>query len=232
MVYVTGDTHSNIDWDKLRVSSFPEQKKMTRDDVVIIAGDFGAPWCNPEDRTDKMVLNWYEHKKFTTLYVDGNHENFEALLSYPETEYAGAKCQKIRPHVLHIRRGEVLHLCGHKIWCMGGASSHDKEYRIEHISWWKQEEPSEAEWRHAEETLLREKPDIIITHEAPARLIAEESRNLASPVARAFERIAVLIEENHIPVTNWFFGHHHMDAAWKEGKITYCCLYHQVIRIL
>ena len=41
MVFVTGDTHG--DWiNRLNVDSFPEQKEMTKDDYVIICGDFAT----------------------------------------------------------------------------------------------------------------------------------------------------------------------------------------------
>ena len=43
-VYVTGDTHGDIDWSKLNTTHFPEQKDLTEDDLVIIAGDFGGLW--------------------------------------------------------------------------------------------------------------------------------------------------------------------------------------------
>ena len=40
MIYITGDTHG--DWmSRLNVHVFPEQKEMTKDDTVIICGDFG-----------------------------------------------------------------------------------------------------------------------------------------------------------------------------------------------
>lgn len=42
MIYVTGDTHG--DFTKLNRDSFPEQKGMTKDDTVIICGDFGGVW--------------------------------------------------------------------------------------------------------------------------------------------------------------------------------------------
>lgn len=38
-VFVTGDTHNMLDWKKLNTSNFPEQKKMTKNDIVIIASD-------------------------------------------------------------------------------------------------------------------------------------------------------------------------------------------------
>lgn len=37
-VYVTGDTHGGF--QRLGMKYFPEQKKMNREDMVIIAGDY------------------------------------------------------------------------------------------------------------------------------------------------------------------------------------------------
>ena len=38
MIYVTGDTHGNF--ERFRPEYFPEQAELTRNDVVIIAGDY------------------------------------------------------------------------------------------------------------------------------------------------------------------------------------------------
>ena len=44
MINVTGDTHG--DWmSRLNINAFPEQKEMTKDDYVIVLGDFGI-WDN------------------------------------------------------------------------------------------------------------------------------------------------------------------------------------------
>ena len=42
MIYITGDTHGEV--RRLGMDSFPEQKEMTKDDYVIILGDFGLVW--------------------------------------------------------------------------------------------------------------------------------------------------------------------------------------------
>ena len=39
MVFVTGDCHA--EFNKFSTKNFPEQKGMTRDDIVIVCGDFG-----------------------------------------------------------------------------------------------------------------------------------------------------------------------------------------------
>lgn len=74
MIYVAGDCHA--DWSKFSTNCFPEQKEMTRDDFVIVCGDFGI-WH--DDRTERYWLKWLEEKSFTILFVDGNHENFDRL---------------------------------------------------------------------------------------------------------------------------------------------------------
>ena len=40
--YITGDTHGGF--QRFGMKYFPEQKKMNREDTVIIAGDFGGLW--------------------------------------------------------------------------------------------------------------------------------------------------------------------------------------------
>ena len=60
--------------------NFPEQKEMTKDDYVIICGDFGGIWSvDALNREERWLLDWLEEKPFTTLFVDGNHEYFEEI---------------------------------------------------------------------------------------------------------------------------------------------------------
>ena len=72
MVFITGDTHA--DFRRFGAKIFREQKAMTRDDYVIICGDFGGLWDDSAD--ERNHLKWLEEKPFTLLWVDGNHENF------------------------------------------------------------------------------------------------------------------------------------------------------------
>ena len=137
-IFITGDVHNDIDISKLNTQEFPVQKELTHDDYLIVTGDFGCPWSHPESKTDQYWLKWHNNKKYTTLFVDGNHENFDALETYPIVTFKGARCHQIRENVYHVMRGETLEIGEHKIWCLGGATSHDKEHRTEFISWWSQ----------------------------------------------------------------------------------------------
>jgi len=73
IIYITGDTHA--DFHRFKTENFPEQKHLTKDDYVIICGDFGGVF-NYIDSGDeeRYWLDWLNDRPFTTLFVDGNHE--------------------------------------------------------------------------------------------------------------------------------------------------------------
>lgn len=72
MIFVTGDIHGTHSIEKLNTINFPEQKTMTKNDYVIILGDFGLIWNGSKE--EEYWLNWLNNKNFTTLFIDGNHE--------------------------------------------------------------------------------------------------------------------------------------------------------------
>ena len=60
MIYVTGDTHIPIDISKLSSKNFPQQKELTKNDYVIICGDFGGVWYGGPK--DDYWLDWLEEE--------------------------------------------------------------------------------------------------------------------------------------------------------------------------
>ena len=133
MIYLTGDTHIPIDIDKLSSKSFPEQKQLTRDDFIIVLGDFGLLWR--EDKTYRYWLDILSHRRYTLLFLDGNHENFDWLNSLPVESWHGGHVHRIAENILHLMRGEVFEIDGNTFFTLGGAVSHDRIYRTEGISW-------------------------------------------------------------------------------------------------
>ena len=123
IIYITGDCHG--EWgNKLSAKAFPEQKEMSRDDFVLVCGDFGL-WN--DDNTERYWLDWLEDKNFTLCFVDGNHENFDRLYGdeFEVVDFHGGKAHRIRENVFHLMRGYVFELCGKKIFAFGGACSQD-----------------------------------------------------------------------------------------------------------
>lgn len=111
-IFVTGDVHGVAEYGASRFSSraWPMGRTLTRDDVVIVAGDFGFIWSG--SNTDKYWLDWFESKPWTTCFVDGNHENHHLLMGLPVREWNGGLVHEARPHVLHLMRGEVFDIAG------------------------------------------------------------------------------------------------------------------------
>ena len=120
MIFMTGDTHGEV--RRFNRDSFPEQKGMTKDDYVIILGDFGLVWdYKGESRYERQWLDWLESKSFTTLFIDGNHENHDRLDSMPVEVWHGGKVHRIRPSVIHLMRGQIFDVEGLKLFAFGGA---------------------------------------------------------------------------------------------------------------
>ena len=249
MIFITGDTHG--DFTRFNTDIFYEQKEMTKDDCVIVCGDFGGVWdYKGESPREKYWLDWLESKPFTTLFVDGNHENHVRLFEYPEIEWNGGKVHEIRPSVLHMMRGEIFQIEGLSFFTFGGASSHDiqdgvldpekdkdlikkwryvpyKMYRIIGQSWWKEELPSEEEMQHGFDTLEKygNKVDYIITHSPSASEIA-----LLGHGAYQQDVLTKYLEEvkARTDYKKHFCGHMHVNKAMNEKDII---LYEQIIRI-
>ena len=71
MIYITGDTHG--DFRRFSKRIFPEQNEMTKEDYVIIAGDFGGVWYDPHDtdhqKAEQYNLDEMDRRSFTTLFI-------------------------------------------------------------------------------------------------------------------------------------------------------------------
>ena len=55
MIYITWDCHG--DYLRFSTEKFPEQKQMTKEDYVIIAGDFGF-WKNDREQYTQSHQSW------------------------------------------------------------------------------------------------------------------------------------------------------------------------------
>ena len=208
MIYVTGDTHIPYDIHKLGASHFAAQKSLTREDYVVICGDFGGIW-QAHDPEAEYWLKWLNRKNFTTLFVDGNHENFDLLDACPVEMWCGGQVHRIRDNILHLMRGQVFHIDGLKIFTMGGAASLDKYARVEGKSWWARELPSLAEYEEAAVNLAEadHQVDFVFTHTAPTSIAAQLRQDPAEKELTDFlEHIKCTVE-----FRGWFFGHFHQD---------------------
>lgn len=239
MIFATGDIHGEHDIQKLSGKNWPEGKKLHKSDFLLIAGDFGLVWyppAHPRATEQQYWLKWLSEKPWTTLFVDGNHENFDLLDRYDIGQKWGGKVSKIAESVFRLHRGQTFDIDGKKLWSFGGGYSYDKAIRTPGLSWWPQEIPNYREMTEGMQTLekIDYAVDLVLTHTAPSTVAAlalcqvpskcDEPHNGGERGLRDyFETIATRLKLND----KWIFGHFHIDQSF--GK--YRAIYSDIIRL-
>lgn len=217
MFYVTGDTHGSIDIHKLTTRLFPQGENLTKDDYLIICGDFGLVWNNSKD--ELYWRKWLNSKPWTTLFVDGNHENHPLLNSYLIEEKWGGKVHKIQDNIYHLMRGQVFEIDGKKLFTMGGALSHDKKWRTPGKTWWSEELPSQNEFNEAIDNLTKHNwnVDYVITHCAPT-----EFQKCICKYYKP-DRLTEFLQyiDEKLKYKAWFMGHYHRNETFGNKHILY-----------
>lgn len=235
MIYVTGDTHG--DFSRFSKKNFG--KILNDGDYVIICGDFGLLWY--KDKELEYFCRIFSQKKYTILFIDGNHEKFSALEEYPIEEWNGGKARHIvRDKVIHLMRGQVFEIDGKTFFTFGGAQStdfpgglldrndplfHEKkkqnirlglDFKILYESWWPQELPSQEELDEGLENLKKhgDKVDYIISHCASSSTQdVMDSKRPKNILTDYFDNI------EKMEYKKWFFGHYHDDKVVDEKHI-------------
>ena len=244
MIYITGDTHSNF--SRFTEENFPIQSEMTKYDYIIICGDFGGVWTfEEESKREKEALDWLNNKNFTTLFVDGNHENYTRLYNYPIEEWKGGKVHEIRDSVLHLMRGEIFDIDNKKIFAFGGARSHDIQdgilnldeeeriyeyrkrgayFRIRDFSWWDLELPIEEEIQNGISNLekVNYKVDYVISHCCPTSIQALINSTYKRDILTDYLQ---QISEK-CTFKRWYFGHYH---DYKQVNSQFTLLYEDIV---
>ncbi|MBQ8791705.1 MAG: metallophosphoesterase [Ruminiclostridium sp.] len=223
MLIFTGDTHG----DMVRfVENNMNDKEWTENDTLIICGDFG--YIFKGNNADNVNLDFLATKPYTICFCDGNHENFPALFSYPEEIWNGGRVHRIRKNIIHLMRGQIFEIDGKKLFSMGGAYSIDRYMRKLNISYWKEEIPTDAEYKEATENLKKhgKSVDIVISHTAPREII---KRMGYTPDVHDMELTGYLEWVMYeVDFKRWFFGHWHED---KEIDERFRAVYYDVITL-
>lgn len=221
MIYITGDTHGEYIEFLDRIKNF----KVTKNDTVIVCGDFGFVWDTP---AHSYFLAKLTTEPFTIVFVDGNHENFDRLNKYPIVEWNGGKAHKIAENIYHLMRGQRFVFEGKSFFTMGGAYSTDKAMRTEGRSWWKQELPNNDEYRIADETLKAcdYKVDYVLTHTVPQSAIYCLGKIPDAHDAELTGYFEFLYEK--LEFKKWFAGHFHVNQLVRENVQI---LYDEVVQL-
>ena len=195
---MAGDCHGN----STHVMNVVAHAKRADADAIIQLGDLGYGWRWGQrkitgEHFDEFTGNVSKFTKAAGIpfyWIDGNHENFNALEDLMEIlPVQPDGTYEIEENVFYIPRGTVMCWDGKTFLCCGGACSIDQKMRTEHVSWWPQELITQKDIDKCAEA---GKVDVVLTHDFPSNAtsstgisirIGARLRNAKrSPTARTF----------------------------------------------
>jgi Icc-related predicted phosphoesterase len=157
-VMAAGDWHGNWPWTQIMLHWAAKRAC----DAVVHVGDFGYwpawdEWTRSQTGPSHYLTQVRALAKelgLVVYWVDGNHENHEAL-------YPGQGDEVLR----HLPRGHRWQWWGKTWMSVGGAVSVDKHMRTPGYDWFGREI---LDWEQAEYCCREGKVDVIISHDCPA----------------------------------------------------------------
>jgi hypothetical protein len=204
MIYLLGDTHGNFTKLK-RYSHY-----LSPNDIVIHVGDFGV--------YHKVLFDWERYLfpegfPCKLMFIDGNHEDFGLLYSYPVDKKTGLR--PIFKNLYHIPRGTVMEFEGKLFGFLGGAESIDRAFRTEGLSWWPEERISEEDVELLFKNVGDRQLDYLITHTCTDSFREKYFGKLDTKkwkLPEGWEDTSLLIMERVVKTLNpkmHIFGHMH-----------------------
>ncbi len=228
-IYLKGDLHGDV----VKLVNLSAFSGLTKEDTLIILGDFGVIWKDKEE-TRKMLEFIGEELDFKLAFIDGNHENFKLIKEMETLGFWNDGCVGILPGgVLHLLRGEIYNINGKRVGVCGGANSVDKKWRVENESWWAEEEITDNDIKVFETNLgTNKKLDFMLSHTCPASMVAlvglySSANGRAVKPHKSEEQLEKINQMANI--NKWYFGHWHIDLPFDDK---YMCLYERVEHIM
>lgn len=169
---------------------------------TVQVGDYGIGFV---DNPIPVLFPENQHR-----FIRGNHDNPE-LCKQQEN---------------FIDDGTIENVGDNTIMYIGGASSIDRMYRIEGISWWPDEQLSTDQLFNLVDLYVETRPDIMITHECPETvadgLCAVYNKTKFVDPSRTRQAFESMLHF-HRPKL-WIFGHWHHDLDWLYQGTRFVCL--------
>ena len=154
-IAIAGDWHADTDYG---VAAIEHAAK--RDVTVLVhLGDFGYNFTDAYlDALDEAL----RRQGIVLGFVDGNHENFDRLLSWP---VSADGLRYLRQRIVHLPRGFRWRWSQTRCLAVGGAYSIDRFLRTPGRSWWAQETITEQQ---AAEIAAAGGAEVMFCHDCPA----------------------------------------------------------------
>lgn len=192
-------------------------------DCIVQLGDYGY-WEHMKGGPEFLEVNadLAHHFKIPFYWIDGNHENFELLNEKYNTHPEVNEFVQIRPGVNYIPRGTTWTWDDVTFMGFGGAYSIDKGQRVKYVSWWPEEQPSEADISRAIERGGEVDVKVMFTHDVPTEApigeaFEERGHSIFTDIREANEsrfKVSKVVREVK---PDWIFhGHYHLGYGPKD----------------
>ena len=222
MIYITGDTHGDIERFESKFC-----KKLTAQDLIIVCGDFGFLWKGGDK--ERKMLKALAKKKFRIAFIDGAHENFAKLRTFPEEQWNGGLVHRIAPNVFHLMRGQYYTIDGITFFTMGGGEAEQADSDGED-AWTGGSVPERGELvlGAANMDMHGGKVDVILSHEPSSKIKSILSDQDYLGTMSRINALNAFLEKLTLNTEykKWFFGSFHIDKRI-TAKIT--AVYTQII---
>ncbi len=205
MIYFVSDLHGDINF-----KGFNEYlEKAGDDDLLIILGDMELEFKDTDE--NKHFTQKFLSAKKRIAFLDGNHENYGYINSFPEDEWMGGKVHRLSDNIVHLKRGNTYTIDGKTFFVFGGCKSTSKWKEMG--LWFPGEEPEDKEIALAYENLKKHnyKFDYILTHKY-------EPYPGYEPICYPLRELTRFIDKN-VEFTRWFAGHCHWMGKFDDKHI-------------
>lgn len=194
------------------------------DTAVIICGDCGFGFEKKNyylEAVYNRIKDRLEKNNNDLFFLRGNHD---------DPSYFNGENKIDLPHFKTLSDYEILQSDRGRILIVGGASSIDREDRLELMKiksecslWWEGERPIKKDLED-----LPDKIDIVLSHEGPIQLDPIVTRGKIEPldiyqnIIKDRDYLGKLLI--HLKPSYWFYGHYHQNYSGTWGKTLYRCL--------
>ena len=202
MIYLISDLHEDMEFAAFNKYIYEEHKEY----LLIILGDV----CLKLEATEAndRFTEYFLAAKCPIAIIDGNHENFDYLYSFPVEDWNGGKVHRITENIVHLMRGSIFLIEGKSFFVFGGCRS-SEGWKLQG-RWFPQEEATEEEYALAYENLRKNgcKVDYILTH--------KYSKDISDPYGvPKLQELTAFIDE-YVAYKKWYSGHSHVNQVIDE----------------
>ena len=211
MVYLISDLHG----DKTAKGLQEYLNIATDSDLLIILGDICLQFEDTEE--NREFTECFLSSKKNIAFIDGNHENFKYLNTFPKESWCGGEVRRLSKHIVYLQRGNVYELGGKTFFTFGGCKSSDK-WKTQGL-WNPEEAATEEQYQLALENLKKHNHvvDYILTHKYEG--------NAQHPRLDKYLFDLVQYIEREVSYKKWYFGHAHVERLVDEKHV---CVYHNL----